>query len=613
MSGCGGVPADLQHVTRANVAVQWFGSQDRPDSPPIVPADLDWRVDPLPDVRHPTEPFVAGHRSKARMWVRFTPDRQFTIDSPGALTYSAFLPTGSHAVLYVDGRQVSTTDRTLSNGWNAPVLMPIPMSIGASAPVTLTIAFDCTVGQLGCGVPSFYVGSLSAATKRYELHRALRIDVPRVGSVAILLVGLFSLAFWMRRRQESEYALFAVASVIWVVRSLHYHLPHYPQPIEWFWWLTLSSLSWLAVTMYLFAFRLHAQHRPNIERMLFAAAALATLFGIPPLTYDAWIYQRLSFGLQVLLSLAVTILLTTAALRLRTREHIAMAVALWISLFLGIHDALLHGWQIGMERVFLLPYAAAPLFGAFLYAMARRYRAAISDAETLNASLEARLAERQQELATSYAKLRDYEVQNAQIEERQRLMRDMHDGLGSSLMSSLAICERGEADPALMVNTLREAVDDLRLTIDSLEPIEHDLVTLLATLRYRLEPRLEKAGLKVDWRVEDVPAIEWLDASAALQILRIVQESITNVLKHANATCLRVATEVNSHVVVTIADDGVGFDVIGRERTGHGRGLRNLRQRASRLGGVVTIHSGAKGTTVTLQLPLERSTAAAPV
>src|SRR5262245_17480024 len=84
VSGCGGVLADLQHVTRADVAVQWFGGQDRPENPSLVPADLDWHTDPLPDVRYPSEPFVAGRRGKARMWVRFTPDTKFTIDSPGA-------------------------------------------------------------------------------------------------------------------------------------------------------------------------------------------------------------------------------------------------------------------------------------------------------------------------------------------------------------------------------------------------------------------------------------------------------------------------------------------------------------------------------------------------
>lgn len=84
-------------------------------------------------------------------------------------------------------------------------------------------------------------------------------------------------------------------------------------------------------------------------------------------------------------------------------------------------------------------------------------------------------------------------------------MRDMHDGVGSTLVSTLALVERGNSTPEVVASTLREAVDELKLTIDSLDDSDHDLVTLLATLRYRLTPRLERAGLTVDWRVEEVP------------------------------------------------------------------------------------------------------------
>jgi signal transduction histidine kinase len=106
--------------------------------------------------------------------------------------------------------------------------------------------------------------------------------------------------------------------------------------------------------------------------------------------------------------------------------------------------------------------------------------------------------------------------------------------------------------------------------------------------------------------MSEVPELEWLDASSSLQILRILQESITNVLKHARATRVRIATAVDSDVTVTIADDGVGFDPARAEAAGGGRGLRNLRHRAAKLGGDVEIQSNGEGTTVMLRLPLVR-------
>ncbi|HSI59207.1 MAG TPA: ATP-binding protein, partial [Ideonella sp.] len=189
--------------------------------------------------------------------------------------------------------------------------------------------------------------------------------------------------------------------------------------------------------------------------------------------------------------------------------------------------------------------------------------------------------------------------------ERQRLMRDMHDGLGSTLMSSLVLVEQGKLDSAAVALLLRECVDDLRLVIDSLEPIGHDLVTLLASLRHRLGSRLESAGLRMLWEVEDLPPLEWLHPPDALHVLRIVQEVLTNVLKHARAGEVRVATlQTEGGVRVVIADDGVGFD---SATALHGRGLRHLRQRAGRLGGQIEIESRpGQGTRVLLDLPLVR-------
>jgi signal transduction histidine kinase len=175
-------------------------------------------------------------------------------------------------------------------------------------------------------------------------------------------------------------------------------------------------------------------------------------------------------------------------------------------------------------------------------------------------------------------------------------------------MSSLVLVEQGRLDIPAVAAVLRECVDDLRLVIDSLEPIGHDLVTLLATLRYRLGRRLESAGLVLEWHVDDLPQLPWLDPTAALQVLRIVQEALTNVLKHSRAHTVRIEMrKEDDRVEVNIIDDGEGFDVPAMlERGEGGRGLRNLRKRAQGLGGDVSFVSQPGRTRVTLLLPLHR-------
>src|SRR5207248_8566149 len=137
----------------------------------------------------------------------------------------------------------------------------------------------------------------------------------------------------------------------------------------------------------------------------------------------------------------------------------------------------------------------------------RRYLGAIGEVEQSNASLGQRLRARETELAASYERLREVEHRQTLNQERQRLTQDMHDGLGSSLVSALRVVEGGRSSELEVAQVLKGCIDDLKLAIDSMEPVEADLLLLLATLRYRLESRLESGGIHLRWEISDVPPL----------------------------------------------------------------------------------------------------------
>jgi signal transduction histidine kinase len=176
-------------------------------------------------------------------------------------------------------------------------------------------------------------------------------------------------------------------------------------------------------------------------------------------------------------------------------------------------------------------------------------------------------------------------------------------------MSALIMLEHGQTDREGVAALVRECVDDLRLVIDSLEPIENDLGHLLATLRYRLGRRLEAAGVAMEWSLdEQLPRLPWLSPPDALQVLRLLQEVLTNVLKHAGAQRVQMSASLNADnfVEVRIQDDGCGFDPAADVNRG-GRGMGNLRLRARKLRATLVVDSAPGcGTTVRLLLPLER-------
>jgi signal transduction histidine kinase len=314
----------------------------------------------------------------------------------------------------------------------------------------------------------------------------------------------------------------------------------------------------------------------------------------------------LLYLVQMAASVLAIALTMVAAVRSRAPMALALAAILCLFLIMGAHDWLLQNWRIDIESIYLLPYGSILVLGVALYAIFGRYIAAVNEADRFSASLEQRLIERTQELEESHRKLRIIEHEQAVTGERQRLMREMHDGLGSSLMSSLVMVEQGALDNAGVAAVLRESIDDLKLTIDSLEPMGDDLLTLLGTLRYRLGKRLAAAGITFEWHVQETPPLTWLNPTASLQVLRILQEALANILKHANANIIRVETGADdTHVFIRLLDNGRGFDVSARYAQPTGRGLQNLHRRAAVLNGRIDIASRPGETIVMLFLPRE--------
>jgi signal transduction histidine kinase len=535
----------------------------------------------------------------------------FRIQLPAAAvtdTYNAlYLPrwhTWGELAIYANGELVysSQEDRS-SAGFNHPLLVRLPPGLSQGG-LEIVLRMD-SVRVVGGAVSSIWLGTMAQLRPVYETRRLWQNRMPQITSSIFLVLGIFALAFWLRRRQATAQLLFFVLSLLFYVRNLHYYIQETLFPDRWLPWLTINSLGWLIVVVCWFAFRLQTRRYRSVERALTAGMMLASLLSLPLGGLSVGLLFPLAYLILIAVSFGVTGLLSYAAWQSRSREYGLLALILWLNIGLGVHDWLLQTWRINIESVYLLPFGVLALFVMFLASVLRDYLAALSASEKASSILEARLAEREHELDESYAKLRAVEQAQLLSDERQRLMREMHDGLGSALMSSLVAVERGQMQPADIAQVLRECVDDLKLAIDSLEPVGDDLLVLLATLRYRLEPRLQAAGIGLSWQVESVPRLAWLNPGAALNIMRMMQEILTNTLKHARARSICIATQLDgAHVAIVTSDDGVGFDP-GAPADG-GRGLKNLQRRAGDIGGEVHIVSGPGGTRIQILLPIER-------
>lgn len=517
--------------------------------------------------------------------------------------------------IYSDHRLVYQSNSSLIwNGWNQPLWVLATEGRDAPAPSTLYIRIERPVWAQGA-LSTVWLGTDEAIGWRYRMRALLQVQLPYMASVAFLAVGLFSLAVRVRLGKGSLYMVFFLITVAAYIRSIHYYVGQERLIVSdgWFLWVTVSSLFWLIGLSYFFALRLHRQPRPLLSKVTIGVCSTLTIITLPgllPLLGMPEMAGLTPIAYLIGIGLMPTIFYSGYRSARAVKSLDALLVAYWgaFAFLFGVFDLLLQNNFIGPEALYLGPYANNGLFLVFMYILFRRYVEAIDEVKRTNASLAVRLQERESELTTIHTRLREAERHQTLSNERQRLMQDMHDGLGSSLISAIRSVEQGGLSDVKVAQILKDCVDDLKLAIDSMEPVEADLLLLLATLRFRLEPRLDGTGIALRWAVTQIPELKWLEPSYSLHILRIFQEAFANILKHTRASEIHVSTDArDGWVSVTIADNGGGFDTARALRDG-GKGLANQMRRAETLGGQVQIASDGNGTRVTLRLPVERPT-----
>ena len=330
---------------------------------------------------------------------------------------------------------------------------------------------------------------------------------------------------------------------------------------------------------------------PGVPVVLIALTASGA---VPPFAAAAT-SGSLAIGTQ----LAAAVVVARAYLRQGRWEVGLLAIPFFLTGWYGLRDIAV---VVGLiDGPFLLSGFVRPLtMLAILMLLMRRLAFSLNELDGANDTLRQRLAEREAELSLLHEKERLRTAQSVREQERQRLMHDLHDGLSGHLVSIIALSERKQADRDAVERAAREALNDLRLVINSLDIGDRDLPVALAGFRERLERQLRRLGVELAWSMENLPEVSGLTPANALSILRILQEAVTNALRHGPATRIgiRGAAGVEGTAVLTVENDGV--PALG---SGKGHGLDNMRRRAEQLGGGVRLAPAGGGMRLTLTLP----------
>ena len=272
----------------------------------------------------------------------------------------------------------------------------------------------------------------------------------------------------------------------------------------------------------------------------------------------------------------------------------------------GLYDALRRAGYLDFDGP-IMNYYMIPVFmvatGAAIF---ERFIAGVRRLRDTNVELETRVAAKTREIAQAHEQAVVAERERTLARERRRIMADMHDVLGSRLVGLLSMLQSGRAQRDQLEQELAAALDELRMTIDSIQPVEGDLGVVLGNVRHRMRSVFGATGTALDWQVTNLPSMEGLTPARVLAIQRLLLEVFTNVIKHSAAKTVRVSTSTVDHTAqIVIEDDGRGFEA---SRCSGGHGIGNLSTRAAEAGGTLALSTvPGGGTRVTLSLPLGRS------
>ena len=343
----------------------------------------------------------------------------------------------------------------------------------------------------------------------------------------------------------------------------------------------------------------------------FGYRLLSATSGIPP-----WLSAHASLLDQLLLAAALASLACAAIHRPRGRTGVvrdigagALAATVVVVALVAVHGSmeLFTGpWLPWLEAFHGVGLAALAISLAMVSAWSV-VRGALRFG-SLNRALSRAVRRQRIEIRQANRALESQRRHAAILEERQRLARDVHDGVGGTLASLLARIRMRHVDIGQIESELVGGLADLRLIVDSMDATGGSLATALAVFRARVAPQVEAAGMALLWEQPEHPDGGADDPSWMLHLYRLMQEAVNNALRHSGGRSLRVSIRPLEarRLRIEIADDGVGLPA---RPVAHGNGLSNMAWRAQRLGASLRFESAAAGTgtcvVVELALPAE--------
>lgn len=483
-----------------------------------------------------------------------------------------------------------TFNEPIARNWARPIYYTIPA--GTISPGENIIHLHLKAYAYdGGGVSKIFIGPHQQLLPLYEGRYFLQVDISMIVFFLNIFAGLIMLTLWALQRQEPTYGWFALSCFSSSFFISNHFIRDIPFDRDLWQWATHISIGWFAFSLLAFARRFVERDQQPWERYLLSYMLLSSITLVAfnhTSSFLLWHIGSLSMA-----SYASALLFNQWA---TTKEaaHLVIFCSFLVTLFLGFHDWATRFSDLQFSYPVLMHLGPPVMLMAITWILITRFVQSANQNVKFNATLIQRVQETKEALHTEHQKVQTLLQQETEAKERNRIMKDLHDGLGGYLMSAHSIARMNEYDEGLQ-HALNDAIFWLRSSIDTLDSSNEDISALLGTLRFRLEPQLKSSGIQLKWHMDDLSHCT-LPSEYKLHLMRIIQESITNVIKHAQASTISISTTLtsNSSIGLEIKDNGQGFS-----NTEEGHGMGNMRSRIESMGGSFELLTGKQGSALT--------------
>jgi len=481
-------------------------------------------------------------------------------------------------------------EEPVSRNWARPLMFSVDPAFLHAGDNDLYVRVFSYAQHAG-GLQVYHVGALSDIQEKYQSAYNYYIVLSQVIAGVQTLLAVLLLMLWVGRKGDTEYLWLSAATLIGAMFPVNIFIQNIPVPQGLWLWVMQLSFGWFNWCMMMVAHRYLDMHRPQLEWWVsrFAVLGAIVLLLIPDnaliVSLVAW---QVLFGL---LNAYVLWISVAQWWRKRGMHRLGWMCAYMLLFATFMHDRVLIVMNQGFHFKMMF-HLGVFVFVLFVFIMlGSRFIRALRMTEQHNLELSGKIDRIEAE----------EEQRRAVLDERQRIMRDLHDGLGNSLVSAMALSMDSQKNRPELQGVLREAMSEMRLIVGSSTTTDFDFEKALTLVRERARLTFLASGVEFHWQVEALLSLQRLhDSTAGMHVIRILQEALTNAIKHANASRIDVTGILHDDGLrLSVADNGRGMS-----HSSGGNGLKNMQKRAEEISASLSVQCDASGTTATLLLPL---------